>query len=55
MNERRNIRLSIVRNVDVIGLDDCILDGKNLFTVTCVSNKGEYFKIEYDVSLNKYY
>lgn len=49
MNEKRSIRISIVRNSDVLGLDDCLVDGKNIFTVSCISYKGEYFKIEYDV------
>lgn len=51
MNEKRNIRVAIIKNIDVIGLDDCIYDKKNYFTLECVSQKGEFFRIEHNVNL----
>ncbi len=48
-NEKVLMKLCIIKNNDIVGLDDCIIDDKNIFTVECISYKGEYFKILSDV------
>jgi hypothetical protein len=46
MNEKREFRLTIINNLDVLGLSDMVHDDKYLFTVETNSNKGEYYALE---------
>ena len=46
MNEKREFRITIINNIDVLGLSDMIIDNNFLFTVETNSNKGEYYVLE---------
>jgi CRP-like cAMP-binding protein len=46
MSEKKSIRLSIIKNSDVIGLNDAIYKDKYLYNVECVSVKGEVFEMK---------
>ncbi len=56
MNEKREFRLSIINNLDVLGLGDMIMKGNYLYTVETNSVKGELYILERKVktSLNSY-
>ena len=47
------MKLAIIKNFDIVGLDDCVYNGKNLFSIECISLKGEYYKINIDVEFYK--
>jgi hypothetical protein len=47
------MKLVIIKNYDIVGLDDCVYNGKNLFSIECISLKGEYYKINIDVIIFK--
>jgi hypothetical protein len=46
MNEKREFRLTIINNVDVLGLNDMLSNGNYLFTVEANSQKGEFYTLE---------
>ncbi len=51
MTEKRQIRLFNIKNFDIIGLDGTIFGNQHIFTVKCISQKGEGFKIEKKVAI----
>jgi hypothetical protein len=51
MKKKRLTRLLVIKDKDVIGLDDCLYNGKYAFTVELVSTKGELFRIKRNVKI----
>jgi len=49
--ERKKILVSIIKEKDIIGLNDYMLNGKLLFNVECRSSKGQYFSIDTKVTI----
>ena len=49
MNQKNEFKVSIIKNFDVLGLDDTLYDKNYVFTVQCISPKAEYFKIDHKV------
>jgi CRP-like cAMP-binding protein len=45
-NEKQKIRLFIINGFDIVGFDDCCVDGRNLFTVEVIDPVGHVFKLE---------
>jgi len=50
LNEKNKFQVSIVKEKDVVGLDEYIINEKYLFSVECISVDSEYFAIEKNVS-----
>jgi hypothetical protein len=50
MNAKKLAKLVVIREGEVIGLDDCVFNGKYAFTVELISSKGEIFKIKRNVT-----
>jgi CRP-like cAMP-binding protein len=51
MNEKREFRITIINNIDVLGLNDMVVNNIYLYSVETNSNKGEYFLLERKVKL----
>ena len=51
LHEKKQFKVSIVKEKDVIGLDEFILKEKYIFSVKCISIDAEYFSIEKKVSI----
>jgi hypothetical protein len=52
MHAKRITRILIVKDKDVIGLDDCISGDRYAFSVELVSTKGELYRIKRNVRKN---
>jgi hypothetical protein len=46
MNEKREFKITIINNIDVLGLNDMTSNNIYLYSVETNSNKGEYFILE---------
>jgi hypothetical protein len=46
LKEKKVTKLLLIKDKDVIGLDDCLYNGKYTFTVELVSVKGEMYRIK---------
>lgn len=51
MTEKMTVRLAIIKNFDIVGLEDSRFEDKYMFSVECISHKGEFFKIDNHVIL----
>jgi CRP-like cAMP-binding protein len=49
MHTKKFNKLVIIKDKDVVGLDDCLCKGKYIYTVELISSKGEVFKIKRNV------
>jgi len=55
MHEKRLFKILILKENDIAGLPDIILDNKYICTLECLSNKGEVFSLDYNVrKIDKY-
>jgi CRP-like cAMP-binding protein len=52
MSEKKFTKLSILKNSEVLGLKDFVMDGKYLFTIECLSTSGEVYEIKNEVFLD---
>jgi len=46
MHEIQNIKVAHIMPLDVVGLNDCILQGKNMFSLECTSPTGKAFELK---------
>ena len=44
--KKKNLKIAIMNDNDVIGLDDMLINNKSVFTVQCLSESGTLFSIE---------
>jgi len=49
MTEKKQIRICIIKNFDIIGFEESVFDNKFIFSVESLSDKGEFFKINKEV------
>ena len=52
-SERKYNKLAIIKDYDIIGLDDSIINNNYSFTVECTSNTAEYYRIHINVRFIK--
>jgi hypothetical protein len=51
MHTKKLNKLVVIRDRDILGLNDSIFNGKNAFTIELISSKGEIFRIKRQVVL----
>ena len=52
MSEKIFTRINIIKDNDVIGLGDMIIDGKYIFSVDVISNKADIFQLSKKVKFD---
>ena len=50
MNEKRNFNITIAQKIDCLGLIDLIDGNKYWYTLECLTNKNEIFKVKFEVN-----
>jgi hypothetical protein len=51
MNEKKPLKICIIKDREIIGLDDYIYHDTYCYTVECTSSHGEVYQINIKVSL----
>lgn len=55
MTEKKLAKICIIKDKDIIGLDDMLFGDKSIFTIEVISQKAEVFELKNKVKKKKYF